>query len=50
MKTHFTEDEYGEEGICGYWSEELTDDWEFVTCKICLRLKNRYEEGRKEAC
>jgi len=40
-----------DETLCGYIGEEVcenaTDDWDFVTCKKCLRLKERYIEGCK---
>ncbi len=41
-----------EQTLCGNTSEEVcenaTSDWELVTCKKCLKLKEDYERGVKE--
>ncbi len=41
-----------DETLCGYDGEEVceiaVDDWELVTCKKCLRLKEPYRLGQKE--
>ena len=46
MKTHFGDVEYGEWSVCNTLPEdvELTDDWSEVTCKRCLKKKQRYLE------
>lgn len=41
-----------EETICGYSGEKVleeytSDDWDEVTCKKCLRLKDAVIEGQK---
>jgi hypothetical protein len=43
MKTHFSDDEYAEEGICNIYSEEISNHWREVTCKKCLNLRDKYE-------
>ena len=61
MKTHFGfMEEWGdyespmsgcEETLCGCTGEEVcenaTDDWDCVSCKKCLRLKDRYKEEER---
>jgi hypothetical protein len=44
MKAHFSDDEYAEEGICGHTSENIVDEWKYVTCKKCLAMKGKYLE------
>lgn len=43
MKTHFSDDEYAEEGICNTYSEKISSCWHEVTCKKCLKLRGKYE-------
>jgi len=43
MKTHFSDDEYAEEGICNIYSESISNMWHDVTCKKCLKLRAKYE-------
>ena len=42
MKTHFSDDEYAEKGICGIYSEQIEDKWSYVDCKKCLGLKDSF--------
>lgn len=44
MKTHYSDDEYAEEGICGSPSEDIINDWKYVDCKKCLKMKTNYLE------
>lgn len=55
MKTHFAELESGNEGypydewsqtVCGleYTESPLTNNWNEVSCKRCLQLKERYKK------
>ena len=43
MKTHFSDDEYAEEGICKTYSENISNHWRDVTCKKCLKNRDNYE-------
>lgn len=52
MKTHFAivepanesdNNSYWSDTICGTESEELTNKWNLVNCKRCLRLKSKAE-------
>lgn len=43
MKTHFSDDEYAEEGICKTHSESISHHWREVTCKKCLNNRDNYE-------
>jgi hypothetical protein len=63
MKTHFAMMSAGNENdpdddwsdpICGTHLRavndlQLSNDWEFVDCKICLKRKERHEQGMKRA-
>ena len=57
MKLHFStidgyntesgnNEEYGEP-ICGTYSENIINDWNMVTCKKCLKLKESFEKSMK---
>ena len=53
MKTHydgFTDPEDETTPICGTQGYELesSDNWDWVTCKKCLKLKDRAIEQRKD--
>lgn len=45
MRTHFDKDE--ENGICGTYSENLTENFSDVDCKKCLKLKDRVIKQNK---
>lgn len=45
MKVHYSDDEYAEEGICGCPAEDIIDDWRYVDCKKCLKMKVKYLEA-----
>lgn len=54
MKTHFDphtcEDEYADKYPCGTtpsWEEyKATGDWDKVTCKLCLKSKDKLDSER----
>lgn len=49
MKTHFSEGEYEERGICGTYSEKISGAWIDVTCKRCLSLRAKYDESLRQS-
>lgn len=56
MKTHFatvdraTESDpsdYWSDTLCGIESENVNDNWNFVDCKKCTKLKRQFEDEKK---
>lgn len=45
LTTHYSleSDEYSEAGICNTNSENLKSDWDLVSCKKCLNLREQFE-------
>lgn len=41
--------DYWSDSICGLQTENVTDAWESVNCKKCLKRKDAHEHGMKEA-
>ena len=53
MRTHFAtvdpanesdNHDYWSEPICGTYTETLSDKWELVTCKRCLKIKQKEDQ------
>jgi hypothetical protein len=56
MKTHFATVDYGNESnssdewsepLCNTYSENVSNDWDLITCKKCLKRKTAFEEQMK---
>lgn len=59
MKTHYAilesaanesdNNDYWSDAICGIETEEVTNDWNLVDCKKCLKRREAHELEMKEA-
>lgn len=50
MKTHYgstTFEEEDETGICGIYSENISNNWGFVSCKKCQKRKEQHKQEMK---